>query len=63
MILTIDILLICVAYSYIKTFEQEDEDAMDNMMMDEDAAMMMDAPEEAAEGGNLEKSSHLEKSS
>ena len=27
------------------------------------AAMMMDAPEEAAEGGNLEKSSHLEKSS
>jgi len=36
---------------------------MDNMMMDEDAAMMMDAPEEAAEGGNLEKSSHLEKSS
>jgi len=55
MILTIDILLICVAYSYIKTFEQEDEGAMDNMMMD--------APEEAAEGGNLEKSSHLEKSS
>jgi len=36
---------------------------MDDMMMDEEAAMMMDAPEEAAEGGHIEKSSHLEKSS
>ena len=56
LILVFAILFICVAQSYLKTFEEEEKMEKD-MMMEEEQAMMkdeMEAPADAAEGGSIE---------
>jgi len=59
-ILVLDIFLICVIYSYVKTYEApEEEEKKDEMMMEEEKMMMM----EEAEGGSIERRSNMSRAS
>lgn len=62
-ILILDILIICVIYAYLKTFEEPEEEKKEDMMMKDEKKDMMNDDAAGMEGGSVERRSQMSRSS